>query len=102
MIADRDLRILRETESTPWLTEIIWSAANRVGHGGTFVDQATAVQDDHIPFLRAGVPAVDIIDLDYGAWHTPGDDLPAISARGLQIVGEVLLAALPEIEKRIR
>jgi Zn-dependent M28 family amino/carboxypeptidase len=101
MIADRDLRILRESESTPWLTDIIWAAANRLGHGGTFVDQTTAVQDDHIPFLRAGVPAVDIIDLDYlPHWHTPTDDLPNVSARGLQIVGEVLLAALPEIEKR--
>ena len=94
-------RIERDNESTPWLTEIIWSAANRVGHGGTFVDEVTAIQDDHIPFLRAGVPAVDIIDLDYPAWHTPDDDLPAVSSRGLQIVGEVLLAALPEIEKRL-
>ena len=103
MIGDRDLRILRESNSTPWLVDIIWAAANRVGHGGTFVEQSTAIEDDHLPFLRAGVPAVDIIDLDYPAWHHVTeccDDLSRVSARSLQIVGDVLLAALPEIEKR--
>jgi Zn-dependent M28 family amino/carboxypeptidase len=104
MIGDRDLRILRESNSTPWLTEIIWAAANRAGHGGTFVDQITAIEDDHLPFLKAGVPAVDLIDLEYPAWHHVQeccDDMSRVSARSLQIVGEVLLAALPEIEKRI-
>ena len=103
MIGDRDLRIMRESNSTPWLTDIVWAAANRLGHGGTFVDQSTAIEDDHIPFLRAGVPSVDIIDLDYTAWHHVTeccDDLSRVSARSLQIVGDVVLAALPEIEKR--
>jgi peptidase M28-like protein len=47
------------------------------------------------------VPAVDIIDLDYPAWHTAEDDLDHVSARSLQIVGDVVLAALPDIEKRL-
>ena len=59
------------------------------------------VEDDHVPFLRAGVPAVDIIDLDYAAWHTAGDTLDAVSARSLQIVGDVIVAALPAIEARL-
>ena len=104
MIGDRDLQIRRETNSTTWLTETIWAAAKRVGHGGTFIDAPTAIEDDHLPFLRAGVPSVDIIDLDYTAWHHEQeccDDLSRVSARSLQIVGEVVLAALPDIEKRL-
>ena len=102
MIADRDLQIKRDSNSTPWLNDVVWAAAKRVGHGGTFVDVGTAIEDDHLPFLAAGVPSVDIIDLDYyPQWHTPADDLPAVSARGLQVVGDVVLAALPEIEKRV-
>jgi len=56
------------------------------------------VEDDHKPFLDAGVPAVDIIDLDYSPWHTERDTLDAISARSLQIVGDTFLDALPKIE----
>ena len=54
-----------------------------------------------MPFLRAGVPAVDIIDLDNPTWHTAQDTLDHVSARSLQIVGDVVLAALPDIEKRL-
>jgi Zn-dependent M28 family amino/carboxypeptidase len=100
MIGDRDLRIRRETESTAWLTDIIWSTAARLGHGAVFINEAMPVEDDHLHFLEAGVPAVDIIDLDYPQWHTAQDDLEHVSARSLQIVGDVVLAALPEIEKR--
>ena len=56
-----------------------------------------------MPFLKAGVPAVDIIDLEYPPWHHQQaccDDLKNVAAGSLQIVGDVLLAALPEIEKR--
>jgi len=51
--------------------------------------------------MKAGVPSVDIIDLDYPQWHTPQDTLDAVSARSLQIVGDVVLGALPEIEARL-
>ena len=54
-----------------------------------------------MPFLAAGVPAVDVIDLDFEAWHTARDTLDAVSARSLQSVGNVLLAALPQIETRL-
>jgi hypothetical protein len=81
--------------------DIVWSAAARLGHRSTFPDQLTTIEDDHIPFLRAGVPAVDIIDLENPTWHTPQDDLDHVSARSLQIVGDVVLAAIPAIEKRL-
>ena len=101
MIGDRDLLIKRDSNSTPWLVDIVWGAAARLGHSATFSNQLTVIEDDHIPFLRAGVPAVDLIDLENPTWHTPQDTLDYVSARSLQIVGDVVLAAVPEIEKRL-
>ena len=98
MIGDRALTIRRDPNSTPWLTDIIWSAAKKLGHR-QFMDEEMAIEDDHLPFLKAGVPAVDIIDLDYPQWHTPQDTIDAISARSMQVVGDVVVAALPQIER---
>jgi hypothetical protein len=100
MIADRDLVIKRESHSTPWLVDAIWSAAKRLKRP-EFSPATTAIEDDHLPFLQAGVPAVDIIDLDYRYWHTREDTLDKVAARSIETVGTVLLAALPEIEQRI-
>jgi glutaminyl-peptide cyclotransferase len=101
MIGDRQLNIRREAQSTPWLTDIIWNTAKRLGHQASFIAEEMPVEDDHIHFLKAGVPAVDIIDLDYPAWHTAQDTLDNVAARSLQIVGDVVVAALPEIEQRL-
>jgi glutaminyl-peptide cyclotransferase len=105
MIGDRNLTIRRESNSTPWLTDIVWAAAKRLKLDSFFVAASNPIEDDHIPFLQAGVPSVDIIDLDRYAeqdkWHTPGDTLDAVSARSLQVVGDVVLAALPQIEARL-
>ena len=102
MVGERNAQLRRETSSTSWLTDIIWRTAARLGHGSTFINEAMAVDDDHIPFLNAGVPAADLIDLDYPAWHTAGDTLDKIDARSLKIVGDVVVAALPEIEERLK
>jgi glutaminyl-peptide cyclotransferase len=101
MIGDRQLTIKRETYSTDWLTDLIWASARRLGQRA-FLSEDFAVEDDHRPFLDAGVPAVDIIDLDYAAWHTKDDALDQVSARSLQTVGDVFLGALPQIEARLR
>lgn len=101
MIGDRDLTIRRDPNSTRWLTDVIWAAAQKLGHR-QFMSEEMAIEDDHLPFLKAGVPAVDIIDLDYPQWHTPQDTIDAISARSLQIVGDVVMAALPQIEARLQ
>jgi hypothetical protein len=101
MIGDRDLVLKRESRSTPWLTDIIWETAKRLKRA-EFSDESTPIDDDHLPFLQAGVPAVDIIDLDYPHWHTASDTLDKVSARSLEVVAEVLLTALPEIEKRLK
>ena len=100
MIGDRNLTIRREANSTRWLTDIVWGAAAKLGHRA-FMSEETTVEDDHVPFLKAGVPSVDIIDLDYPQWHTAQDTLDAVGARSLQVVGEVVVAALPEIEARL-
>jgi Zn-dependent M28 family amino/carboxypeptidase len=99
MIGEKGARFQRETRSTKWLKDIIWGAAKKAGHGAYFPDTEFEVADDHVPFLDAGVPAVDIIDLEYTPWHTAGDTLDKVAAASLQAVGDTLLLALPEIEK---
>ncbi len=101
MIADRDLRIRPDGNSTAWMTNAIWDAARRHGLDRYFVQEPTMIEDDHLPFLAAGIPSVDIIDLEYAAWHTRQDTLDAVSARSLQVVGDAILAALPTIETRL-
>jgi glutaminyl-peptide cyclotransferase len=101
MVGDRNLTIRRDANSTPWLTDLVWESAAALGHQGYFLDQRVNIEDDHVPFLRAGIPSVDIIDLDYPAWHTAQDDLGQVSARSLQVVGDVVLDALPRIEQQL-
>jgi glutaminyl-peptide cyclotransferase len=98
MIGDRDLTIRREAASTDWLTDLVWAAARRLGHGAAFLADVLPVEDDHYPFLRARVPATLLIDFDYPAWHTADDTLARLSSRSLQIVGEVVLDSLPALE----
>ena len=95
----------RESNSTPWLTDVVWSTAARLGYGSVFVNSKNAIEDDHIAFLQRDIPATDIIDfespvLDY--WHTSRDTLDKIDPRTLAITGHVMLEALPEIEKKIK
>ena len=98
MIGDANLDIRRESYSTPWLTDLVWASARRLGYGASFRSDAVGVEDDHVPFLRAQVPAVDVIDIDYPPWHTAGDTLEQISPKSLGIVGEVILDTLPALE----
>jgi Zn-dependent M28 family amino/carboxypeptidase len=100
MIGDRDLQIKRDLNSTTWLTDIIWAAAQKQ-QLASFRPERVQIEDDHLPFMDAGVPSVDIIDLEYPAWHTAADTLDAVSARSLQVVGDALVAALPQIEARL-
>jgi hypothetical protein len=101
MIGDRDLQIKRDLNSTTWLTDIIWAAAQKQQLTSYFRPERVQIEDDHLPFMDAGVPSVDIIDLEYPAWHTAADTLDAVSARSLQVVGDALVAALPQIEARL-
>jgi glutaminyl-peptide cyclotransferase len=92
----------RETNSTPWLTDILWSTAARLGYGSVFVNDRADISDDHLPFLKRGVPAADIIDLDVPYWHTTEDTLDKVDPRTLAVTGHVLIESLSELEKRVK
>src|SRR5262249_44488550 len=101
MIADRNLTIRRDTNSTGWLNQIVWDTAKRQKLDSSFLAETTQVDAAHLPLVEAGAPSIDITDLDSPQWHTPQDTLDAVSARSLQVVGDVVLAALPQIEARL-
>ena len=101
MIGDRDLGILDETSSTDWLKEVIWETAAAIGYSGQFRNDGYAIEDDHTPYLKAGIDAVDLIDLDYPFWHTPADTIDKTSAGSLKAVGDVVYRALPAIDARL-
>lgn len=107
MIGDKNLNIQKEESSSSWLVEAIWSTARQLGYEKNFPNSSHFITDDHIPFLQAGIPAVDLIDFDYGDdekdyWHTAEDTLDKLSPKSLKIVGDVLLLSLPLIEDQIR
>jgi glutaminyl-peptide cyclotransferase len=101
MVGDCDLRVPLEENSDPELYGLFAAAS---GPSGPFAGEASGVLDDHTPFADAGIPAVDLIDFDYGPgpspggwWHTRQDDLRHVCARSLGAVGDPALAALPAI-----
>lgn len=98
MIGDRDLGIMREAYSAPWLQQLIWKTARELGHGKHFLRDGGPVEDDHVPFVRRGVAAVDLIDFDKPYWHTPEDTMDRLSARSFEVVGQVLMKVLERLE----
>ena len=107
MIGQKNLEIVREANSTKWLTDLVWQTAARLGYRDVFVShEPEAIDDDHVPFLHRGVPAVDVIDLSgyqaLGYWHTAEDTLDKISPRSLAITGHVILASLGELQAKFR
>lgn len=102
MIGDKDLGILQEEESSPALVKLVWDSARELGYGKYFLNHATPIEDDHLPFVNAGVNAIDLIDFDYGPnnsfWHKKEDTMDKLSAHSFQVVGDVLLAVLKKLE----
>nr|MDP9490882.1 M28 family metallopeptidase [Actinomycetota bacterium] len=94
-VGDKELSIPRERLSNKKLWAKLRRAAARAGHAKTFPATTTgAVLDDHLPFLRAGVPAIDLIDFDFPCWHRTCDDMSAVSPRSLNSTGETVLELL--------
>jgi Zn-dependent M28 family amino/carboxypeptidase len=95
MIGDADLNVDRDTESTPWLESVVYEGATRLGYQSHFFGRTHGALDDHIPFMKRGVPSADLIDFDYGYnnvfWHTPQDTVDKLSPKSLEIVGSVIL-----------
>jgi glutaminyl-peptide cyclotransferase len=94
-VGDRDLAIPREGLSNRRLWSQLRAAARRAGHAAAFPgEEQGEVIDDHVPFLRLGVPAIDLIDFEFACWHRPCDNLSAVSARSLDAVGETMMELL--------
>ncbi len=104
MVGQKNLLLPRDSESTEWLTNLIWKTAASLGYKDIFVSRKTYNGDDHESFLKRGMPAVDIIDLenyiDLGYWHTSQDTLDKISPRSLAIIGHVILESVSQLQKR--
>ncbi len=100
MIGDKSLDIKQETNSSPSLRRLIWTAAAELGYHAYFVDDTLATDDDHMPFVKQGVPALDLIDFDYPPWHTDDDTMDKVSARSLEIVGTVLAEVIHRLERQ--
>ncbi len=97
MVGDRDLQLYYEQNSNPALRQAIWGTASDLGYRAFIPQLKYSMIDDHTPFLTEGIPAVDIIDFDYPAWHTPQDTLDKVSADSLQAVGRTLQAWLSDV-----
>ncbi|MBI4752113.1 MAG: M28 family peptidase [Acidobacteria bacterium] len=107
MVGDKDLVIPREMQSSPWMADAIVVSAQQLGYGAHFSRATHYIDDDHLPFLQAGIPAIDLIDFEYGGpdnpyWHTEEDTLDKISPKSLKIVGDTVLHALPKIAAQAR
>jgi len=101
MVGAKTLRLKRETTSTPWLVDLIWQKASEMGYSRIFVKDSFSALDDHIPFLELGIPAIDLLDLEYPFWHRAGDTLDKLDAGNMEIVGRVVLKSLPLIDLRL-
>jgi len=110
MIGDAKLDVREDPTSTPWLSQLEFSVAQRLGYSRYFLAdrQAAVGGDDYDPWLAAGVPSVDVIDFNYGPnprsqpgdrdwniyWHTPQDTVAHCSPQSLEVVGRVVLSML--------
>jgi glutaminyl-peptide cyclotransferase len=105
MIGDKKLNLKREGESTPWLVDLMWTVAHKMGYGANYLLEEQYISDDHLPFKQAGIPVIDFIDFDYGPdhsyWHTNQDTLDKISGESMKMVGDVIITALPDLFKHL-
>ena len=103
MIGDKDLNLQQDLNSSPALVKLIWGVARDLGFAKHFEDAQTAIEDDHMPFRRRGVEAVDLIDFEYGAlnrfWHTDKDTMDKLSPASLEVVGKVVTETLRRLDK---
>ena len=106
IVGTRTPHFKRETYSTKALVDLVWGVAKKLGYGNIFVDESSAVEDDHQSFLKRHVPSVDVIDLDNGPggdvyyWHTPQDSLDKISPKTLAVVGHVFLESVKQLQAK--
>jgi glutaminyl-peptide cyclotransferase len=111
MIGYKNLSVARETGSDSSLEEVISQAANQLGYSRYFFQYDTAIIDDHVSFIRVGVPAVDVVDAEYGRMgpefdsmgefhHSNADTMDKISQHSLEIVGRTILLTVELLDNR--
>jgi len=102
MVGDADLRIPIEGNSqrgAPWLVDLVYGVAESLGVTQLPRTAGRALYDDHVPFLQARIPAIDLIDFDYPAWHTLADTPERCSPESLRQVARVVLHTLPRLRQ---
>jgi len=102
MIGDKNLKLVWDTGSAASLRNLFWDAADSLGYKAYFPREGGPIQDDHLPFLNAGVRALDVIDFESQQtfWHTPEDTMDKLSAHSFEVVGTVLMKVLEELERQ--
>ena len=98
MIGDKNLDIPRENNGDAALNKLVWNTAADLGYKAFFTDQQIGEDDDHMPFVRAGVAAIDLIDIDYPPWHNDTDTMDKLSAQSMEIVGTVVYEVIQRLE----
>ncbi len=103
MIGDKDLNVARgDRVSSGWLQNFISQAANQLGYGHYFFQYETNIIDDHASFIQVGIPAVDVVDAEYGRMggrfdsmgefhHSNADTMDKVSQHSLEVVGQTIL-----------
>lgn len=103
MLGDKDLNILQDQNSSPALVKLVWSVARDLGYAKYFENSPSAIEDDHMPFRRKGVEAIDLIDFEYGMlnrfWHNEKDTLDKLSPASMEIAGKVVMETLRRLDK---
>jgi glutaminyl-peptide cyclotransferase len=105
MIGQKNLRVQPEANSTKWLADLVWKTAGRLHQENIFdPKEEGGVTDDHGPFLKRGVPAVDIIVADwatnYPYWHTTEDTMDKLSPKSFAVVGYVILESVAALQQK--
>lgn len=106
MVGDANLNITMPANSNRTLVQRVFDVAKGTGYRQYFSFGEAATLDDHVPFMKAGIPSVDLIDFQYGSgpglndyWHTDKDTLDKISPRSMEIVGQTALRLLDSLRK---
>lgn len=106
MVGDKDLRLNTDVFSERELLDIFFQAAREIGLGAHVGGRREIIYDDHLRFIEAGIPAVNLIDFEYGPgrawWHTAEDTLDKCSPESLDIIARIVLAGLPALERWVR
>ena len=111
MIGDKDLNVARETGSSGWLQNFIAQAANQLGYSRYFFQYETNIIDDHASFIQVGIPAVDVVDAEYGRMgarfdsmgefhHTNADTMDKVSQHSLEVVGRTILLTVELLDAK--